>query len=186
MTLFSALGRKRLALLTIVFVIGVACAKVDREYDDIPSAGSGGADASGGKGGSATGGSGNSGGRSSGGAESAGEGGTTGDAGSAGESSAGAAGAAGGPDELLVPLTVTLAGNGSGSVKSLPAGIDCAHHLFDAGRPGQLGAAHRDASNGIRVCRLVRWRVHGHWRLHDHRQRGRISHRDLPLGDKTL
>ena len=128
MTLFSALGRKRLALLTIVFVIGVACAKVDREYDDIPSAGSGGADASGGKGGSATGGSGNSGGRSSGGAESAGEGGTTGeagttgDAGSAGESSAGAAG---GPDETFVPLTVTLAGNGSGSVKSVPAGINC-------------------------------------------------------------
>jgi hypothetical protein len=114
MTLFSALGPKRLALLAIVFVIGVACAKVDRGYDDVTTAGTGGAD--GGKAGSEAGGSGNSGGRNPGNAGSAGE---SGEAGSAGESSAGAGGAASGT------LTVSLAGDGKGVVTSDVPGIDC-------------------------------------------------------------
>ena len=39
MTLFSSLGARRFALLAVVFVIGVACAKVDRGYYDEDSLG---------------------------------------------------------------------------------------------------------------------------------------------------
>ena len=136
MTLFSSLGARRLALLAVVFVIGVACAKVDRGWDDegsLAGANTGGTDSAGGRGGnggkagSGTAGKGGSpsNGGSVGEAGSAGEAGSTspgGAAGSAGENTAGAAGAPPLPDSTL---TVSLAGDGTGVVKSDLPGINC-------------------------------------------------------------
>jgi hypothetical protein len=120
MTLFRSLGARRLALLAVVFVIGVACAKVERNYDDDPSAGA----SNGGNGGSGIAGAGTGGkaGSPSGDAGSAGESGAAGSAGSAGENFGGAAGLPGVPLSLL---TVTLAGDGTGVVTSAPLGINC-------------------------------------------------------------
>lgn len=120
MTLFSSLGARRLALLAVVFVLGVACAKVERDYDDSPTAGSdsggsgSGGHSSGGTAGSAkTGGSGGNG-------EEAGSAGSV-EAGSGGE--AGAMAGAGGASPTT--LTVTLAGDGKGVVTSDVGGVDC-------------------------------------------------------------
>jgi len=139
MTLFSSLGARRFALLAVVFVIGVACAKVDRGYYDEASLGgaeNGGRDSanggttSGGKAGSGTAGKAGGPGAGSGGSDS-GIAGETSAAGSAGDSAAGAPGAAGAAGAAGTPgvpngtLTVTLAGDGKGVVTSDVPGINC-------------------------------------------------------------
>jgi len=117
MTFFSSLAARRLALLVVMFVIGVACAKVERNYADGPIAGAenGGSDSVGGAGGTA--GSGTIG--------KAGSAADAGASGSAGESAAGAAGEAGGSGAGNPSLRVNLTGDGEGKVTSDLPGIDC-------------------------------------------------------------
>lgn len=118
MTWFDSTGARRLALLAVMFVIGAACAKVDRGYYDEGLGGAGnGGDPFGGAGGRAAGGatgkSGGSGGRDT------SEAGSAGEAGSGGENLGGAGGASG------TTLTVALAGDGKGVVTSDLPGIKC-------------------------------------------------------------
>ncbi|HKO54100.1 MAG TPA: hypothetical protein VJV79_40605 [Polyangiaceae bacterium] len=126
MTLFSSLGARRFALLAVVFVIGVACAKVDRGYDDDSAgAGNGGGSAEGGSGGKAaagTAGKAATAGSTSSDAGSAGEAGGGAEAGASGSAGDSSGGAAGAPS---VSLTVALAGDGTGVVSSDLGGIDC-------------------------------------------------------------
>jgi len=106
-------------LLAVLFVVGVACAQVDRNYDDDTSlAGSGGdTPAAGAGGGSAGAGTAGKAGSASGG--QAGSAGEAGEGGSAGEVIAGAGGG------VNTTLTVVIDGDGKGVVKSASAGIDC-------------------------------------------------------------
>jgi hypothetical protein len=105
-----------------VFVIGVACAKVDRGYEDddgtLAGADSGGSSGAGHSGGGGKAGSGIGGKPAGGSSSDAGSAGET-EAGSGGENSAGAAGAASGT------LQVVFAGDGAGTVKADQPGIDC-------------------------------------------------------------
>jgi len=123
MTLFRSLGARRFALLAVLFVIAVACAKVDRGYYEEGSSGAGNGGAStagnGGRAGSGTAGKAGSSGSSSGG--DAGSAGEPSEAGSAGETfgGAGTGGASSGS------LTVVFAGDGKGVVKSDVPGLDC-------------------------------------------------------------
>lgn len=126
MTWFSSLRARQFALLAATFVIAVACAKVERDYDDENSAGTGGNVANdGGKAGSIAKGGSDSGGRNGSGGHTVitegGAGGEGGEAGTAGESSAGAAGAVDG----AFTLRVSLAGDGAGVVTSDPTAINC-------------------------------------------------------------
>lgn len=132
MTWFSSLGARRLALLAVLFVIGVACAKVDREYYDEAVGGGGGASAgAGGTGGNP----------GSAGVGTAGKAGGIfgGDSGSAGEAGAGGssgenAGGEGGTSNAT--LTVVLGGDGKGVVTSDISGINCGTTCKAAFDPG--------------------------------------------------